>query len=477
MKAGRILLFIASIIAALAAVGAAFPANGVEVAGHHIGFASLHTLVAREEKVVIDQPPAEPPEMTLLRDSVAYYRSLVEEGDLRFWLPDKHYLDAFWKNLERARRDERTIRVLHYGDSQIEMDHISSRLRSYLQQRFGGGGPGMVPFHSITPSMSIRQGNIGELTHLSSFGDSTVVRSRGDYGPMMQCFRLNGGSAGTTLRASKLSTADERIKHFSQVTLLFNNRGSRLNATLNDRQNKSTQQMSTTNKGIASFVMPLDSASNSVRISVTGSADLYGVLLDDGVGVAVDNIPMRGCSGQQFTLIPFEKLCAAYEQMDVGLIILQFGGNSVPYLKTSNQISTYCQSIGRQLDHLHLCCPTAKLLFVGPSDMSTRLRGQLQTYPAIPELIDSLAATATQHGAAFWSIYHAMGGHNSMPEWTRQGLAGQDYIHFSQRGADLMGDRLSQALDNSYRLYRLERKMNREKKKVKQEPGERRKKR
>ena len=149
--------------------------------------------------------------------------------------------------------------------------------------------------------------------------------------------------------------------------------------------------------------------------------------------------------------------------MDIGLIILQFGGNSVPYLKTSKQISTYCQSLGRQIDHLHQCCPQAKILFVGPSDMSTRLRGQLQTYPAIPELIDSLAATATTHGAAFWSIYHAMGGHNSMPEWTRQGLAGQDYIHFSQRGADLMGDRLAEALDNSYTLYRLERKVIRRK--------------
>ena len=144
--------------------------------------------------------------------------------------------------------------------------------------------------------------------------------------------------------------------------------------------------------------------------------------------------------------------------MDIGLIILQFGGNSVPYLKTSKQVSTYCQNLGRQIDHIRLCCPSAKVLFIGPSDMSTRLKGQLQTYPIIPELIDSLAATATAHGAAFWSIYHAMGGHNSMPEWSRQGLAGQDYIHFSQRGADLMGDRLSQALDNSYRLYLLERK-------------------
>ena len=469
MKSNRILLFMACVIAALAAIGAVFPVDGVEVAGHHIGFASLHSLAAQGEKVEIKKASAEPPEMTQLRDSVDYYRSQVNTGDLRFWLPEPHYLDAFWKNMERARREQRTVRILHYGDSQIEMDHITSRLRSHLQKRFGGGGPGMVPFQTITPSVSIRQSTSGELVHLASFGDSTVVRSRGDYGPMMQCFRLGGGSAVTTLRAAQGNSVDNRIKRFSNITLLFNNKGNRLEATLTDRQHKTTRSTNYTGSGIGSLVLSLDSASNSVRLAVNGRADLYGVLLDDGNGVAVDNIPMRGCSGQQFTLVPMEKLSSAYEQMDVGLIILQFGGNSVPYLKTSNQISTYCQSLGRQLDHLHLCCPTAKILFVGPSDMSTRLRGQLQTYPIIPELIDSLAATAVRHGAAYWSIYHAMGGHNSMPEWTRQGLAGQDYIHFSQRGADLMGDLISQAFENSYRLYLLEKKMKKEKGKRKHE--------
>ena len=231
-----------------------------------------------------------------------------------------------------------------------------------------------------------------------------------------------------------------------------------------DRQHRSAPlPAATRDGGIGSFSWLLDSATAHVRLTVSGNADLYGVLVDDGPGIAVDNIPMRGCSGQQFTLVPEDKLASAYRQLDVGMIILQFGGNSVPYIKTSKQISTYCQSIGKQIDHLHRCCPGATLLFVGPSDMSTRLRGQLQTYPALPELIDSLAATATTHGAAYWSIYHAMGGLNSMPEWSRQGLAGQDYIHFSQRGADLMGDRLSQALDNSYRLFCLERKMKQEK--------------
>ena len=456
MRPRHILSFFACVIALLAVIGEVFPRDGVMVGDTHIGFASLHTLVeARKVKMVVESPASEIPQQ---HDSINYYRSLVREGDLRFWLPNPHYFDAFWQNAATARREGRIVRVLHYGDSQIEMDHITSRLRSYMQQRFGGGGPGMVPFHTITPSLTVSQSSSGELTHLSSFGDSTVVRSSGNYGPMMQCFRM-AGSGGTSLRASRSKSVDDRAKRFSRVTLLYNNRGNTFGATLTDRQHKANYPQSTTDGGIGSLVWQLDSATNALNINVHGTADLYGVLVDDGPGVAVDNIPMRGCSGQQFTLIPVDKLSAAYDQMDVGLIIMQFGGNSVPYLKTEKQISTYCQALGRQIDHVRKCCPKAKILFVGPSDMSTRLRGQLQTYPMLPVLVDSLAATATTHGAAFWSIYHAMGGQNSMPEWTRQGLAGQDYIHFSQRGADLMGDRLSEALDNSYRLYLLERKV------------------
>ena len=48
-----------------------------------------------------------------------------------------------------------------------------------------------------------------------------------------------------------------------------------------------------------------------------------------------------------------------------------------------------------------------------------------------------------------------MGGRNSMPAWVAKGLGGADHIHFSQRGVDIMGDRLANAFDNMYRLYLL----------------------
>lgn len=458
MKVRIVLLFFSIVMAALSIISELFPHSGISLGNLHLRFTTLHTLVENRKEASEISPLTDTVEMQKMQlaDSIAYYQQLVDSSNLRFWLPEPNYFDNFWQNVEVAREQGRTVRILHYGDSQIEMDHITSRLRAYMQEHYGGGGPGMLPFQTITPTLCIRQNTNGDLIHLASFGDSLAVRSRGDYGLMMQCFRLEGNEANVTIKASNHSRVDNRVKQFSRIKLISNNH-SPINVNFTDLKNKKTSQQSAkSSNGITSTDFQTDSAfTTAFRLQVSGAADLYCLLVDDSSGVAVDNIPMRGCSGQQFTLVKESLLTSAYNQMDVGLIILQFGGNSVPYIKNEAAISTYCASIGKQIDYVHTCCPNAKILFVGPSDMSHRVKGEIQTYDIIPQLIDSLAATATNHGAAYWSIYHAMGGWNSMPKWSRQGLAGSDYIHFSQKGADKMGDNMAEAFNNSHELYRL----------------------
>lgn len=458
MKPSTIVKVFAAVVVVLLALCFIYPRDGIKIAGHYYYYPSMRSLVDDEQHDLELSVKTMPAEIVELSDSVAYYRTLVSDGALRFWLPDSSYLDAFWQRAEEAQGKNTVLRVLHYGDSQIEMDHITSRLRSYLQATFGGGGPGMVPVSPVVPSPTVLHGSEGDLEYLASFGDSNTIRSYGNYGVMMQSFRLNG-SAITTLRASRTSGVDERAMTFADVRLVYNNRGA-LRATLTRKGGKQPMERDGA-AGVGSMVWHLDAPTSSLRLSLSGSADLYCITVDNGAGVAVDNIPMRGCSGQQFTQSRRDLLTAAYQQLDVGLIIMQFGGNSVPYLDSSEEIARYCSALGKQIDHLHRCCPDARILFVGPSDMSTRVRGQLQTYPIMSELIDSLSTMALRHDAAFWSIYHAMGGANSMPQWADQGLAGKDYIHFSQRGADLMGDRMAEAFDNSYQLFCLQRRLNR----------------
>ncbi len=455
MKPKNVLIVLASIIALLALLALLVPEEGISIGAMRLRYPTLTSVLSsndNEPVAKIVNETIEPPEKALLRDSIAFYDSIVTRGDNRFWLPSSRFFDNFWHAAENARKEGRVVRVLHYGDSQIEMDRMSSRLRSYMQRTFGGGGPGMMSVRTIIPSPAYSISAPGQLEHLASFGDSTVVRSRGNYGPMMQCFRLGGGLT-VSVRTRTSTRVDSLMQNINSVRLVFNNNGNSFKASID------TTSYTCSEHGVSSFEWKTDTV-NRFKVKISGSADLYCLLADCGPGVAVDNIPMRGCSGQQFTLVDSAKLAAAYSQMDVGLIILQFGGNSVPYIRTTKAVSTYCQSLGRQIDHLHHCCPNATILFVGPSDMSKRREsGSMGSYPILPELIDSLAAMANAHNAAYWSIFHSMGGENSMTEWHRQGLAGADYIHFSQRGADLMGDRLAGALSDSYTLYCLKRKL------------------
>ena len=460
MKSYKTLLFIALVLAILGGICYVYPKEGLSVGGVDLHFPTLTKILNPQRQLDVEAYLARQDSLEAVmqtkQDSLEHYRRQIDSSDIRFWFPggDDTFFDDLFAQLEQTQQTGRTIRIIHYGDSQIEMDRMTNRLRAYMQNRFGGGGPGLVPFATLIPSLSVSTYGTGALVRQSPFGDTLVVRANGNYGPMVQDFRV-AGSASSTITAGSHRSIDDRLRQFSQFKMIFNNRPGPLTVHFKDRKGLFVSDTSVEAEGVHAISWHLDTATTSVGISVTGNADIYGIMVDNGPGVAVDNIPMRGCSGHQFTQINRDQLAAAYAQMDVGLIILQFGGNSVPYLRSKKSIDAYCEKMGHQIDRLHQCCPNARILFIGPSDMSTREDGELQTYPFLPEVVASLQHMANAHGAAFWSIYHAMGGEGSMAAWVDQGLGGADYIHFSQRGVDIMGDRLSKAFDNMYQMYKM----------------------
>ena len=455
MSSHKVLLFILAVYLLLAGICIVFPEDGL-----HAGSVSLRfpTISEMAESFVPGEPePEGPSPEELIRQRLEALRQTEHErlntfmrtSPSRICFPndDATLFDPFFRAMESAGKEH--VRILHYGDSQLEEDRITSTIRAGLQEKFGGGGPGLLPFGRPYYTLCVSQSSTASLHRSIVFGEGGK-RSDGRYGVMGQCARIDT-SVYTTVSAVKSNLSPSR--RFSRLTLLAGNVGGSLNVKCGSRQVKLGPVADAS--GVGRIVIDLPDSSTSVRFSTWGSADIYGMQLDDTLGVSVDNIPMRGCSGHQFTQINRDQLAAAYAQMDVGLIILQFGGNSVPYLRGKQSIDAYCTNMGHQIDRLHQCCPGAKILFIGPSDMSTRENGELQTYPALPLVVESLQQMANAHGAAFWSIYHAMGGYNSMAAWVDQGLGGPDYIHFSQRGVDIMGDRLSKAFDNMYHIYKM----------------------
>ena len=190
-----------------------------------------------------------------------------------------------------------------------------------------------------------------------------------------------------------------------------------------------------------------------VSLSASGSMELFAVMLDGKSGISVDNVPMRGCSGTVFTITARKTIEPFFKHSNVKLIILQYGGNTVPYMNREKSIQGYKSSLIAQVKLFKEIAPNAKILFIGPADMATNVKGEKQTYPQLEPTIKILKEVCAETGIAYWSLYDSMGGHNSMLQWVDANLAGKDYLHFTREGASKVADMLFDTFLMYYKFY------------------------
>ena len=490
MKPWQIAVFIILIITCLGIISFFYPEDGITLAEHSINFPSIEKVLSDPDADIPDLPgdsllndPRIPaPTLFNRKKREAIIAEIVREDSLKqqalieeqldtliqiketlaqaghFYLPnnDVTFFDKFFAKAAAARSKDEVLRVLHYGDSQIEMDRISGNLRAYFQSKFGGGGPGLVPAIQTVASYAVSQSASGAFTLYSSYGEGS--RARGNYGLMLKCYRLTG-SGSFTANASSSKRSDSRVKRFSRVTLLYNDHDGKFRATLSDRKHGYDSTCTSAGGGIHAMRWQTDSSTTSLRLNMQGTADIYGIMIDNGPGVSVDNIPLRSSSGDQFTLVTDSILRKCYQNSNVGMIILQFGGNSVPAIYSTAAINKYCASMQNQIRRIKSACPNATLMFIGPSDMSHSYGGSLQTYKLLPAMIDSLRNMCLRNNVAYWDLYEVMGGRNSMVAWVKKGWAGPDYVHFTPTGANYVGKTLSENFATLYELYCTRRKV------------------
>lgn len=441
MRRSGIVLFLFCVIGLLAALSAAFPSGGVRVAGLHLRFPSVTDVIAPEE-----EPEAEDPAVLLEKRKLAAeqavrdnFAEFIGSDPARIYFPSEgpEYLDPVFERLDSARVSP--VRIVHFGDSQIEEDRISSGFRRVLQERFGGSGPGFMPASQVY-TLTARCTPSVETERYTVYGNKAPD---GAYGPLGEVVKLD---TTLVLSYSAIGRDYEDRAFFDRLTLLSGGGDSTLVAECAGRT-----AVIPAGSGLHRTVFELADSSFSTSLVLEGRGDIYGVLLDSETGVRVDNIAMRGYSGEVFTSIPSDMLSDFFRSEGVALVVLQFGGNSIPFSSTTKAVSAYASRIRRQLSYLARVAPDVRILFIGPSDMATRVNGVTASYPVIGEFVDSLRNAVTGSGAAYWDLYSAMGGRNSMLRWVESDppLAGSDYVHFTPAGAE----RVASMLSDTFLLY------------------------
>ena len=454
MKPYKIILFIIAVFSLMASIGYLIPTEGISIGTINITFPSpkeimqnrknntykplvdINTFFFGKETILKQIKKEQLSEYTKKKRNVLSYKYSPSYPN-----NNVEWIFPVFEALENAKSQK--IRIIHYGDSQIEGDRMSNYLRTVLQKKFGGYGVGLIPAIQTIPSASIGQKCTKNLTRYLVYGSKNMRMSNQNYGPLGQTTQLLS-SATFSFYNPNYNRTPENTKHFNKITILLDDIKDEVTATLiiDDEQPLEPAQI-----GEYSITFYLPDSTTKAEIQINGQTLIHGFMLDgSNIGIQLDNAPMRGCSGTIFTSINAKSLNCYYKVNTIPLIILQFGGNSVPYTKSNKAITTYTKQL-----------PLSKILFIGPSDMSTNINGTMQTYPHLPKLIDSLREMCLNNDVAYWDLYSAMGGYNSMVNWVNSNppLAGSDYIHFTYTGSNHASELLCLGLMKAYELYEI----------------------
>lgn len=420
-------------------------------------------------------------ELTEFSDSLKFYADFFKEGATRFDLPDNNpnWFDRFFQNLEQTEADSTVVHIVHYGDSQLEEDRISSTIREDLQARFGGNGPGLLPPILNTPSLNTSYWNRGNLTRYMRFGtNDDIPAAHGRYGMLSQMVQLSGSATFGIKKRDDKKNQYPHVGSYSTIRVLASKRGNiKLKLTYDstavdsvgvneDGSIKTKIKVSSVTAAdptvdsmnkLSVYTWKLPDTTSSVKINVSGNAEIYGIAADGKYGVAVDNVAMRGSSGTGFARMDEELLAECYKAMNARLIIMEYGGNMVPVMApTKSKVDWLRNTVTKQIKAIQKANPDADIVFIGPADMEKLINGKWVTYPGLAITIQTLREIAQENGIAYWDMHRVMGGNGAISKWVKQNpaLGFTDHVHFTRRGAAYMGQLFSEALKVHYDYFK-----------------------
>ena len=455
-----------------------FPKNGIQLAGIEIDFPSIEEFYNLNEDSTNNDTKDKALQLLLKQlkeDSIKVDRKIKEQlrdsiekswKKLQYPNNDKTILYPFFKKLENAR--SKKVRIMHFGDSQIEADRITSYVRNELQKLFGGNGAGLFSIEQVTRKMSVKQSHSKNWKRYAGFGrkkDTTIKHTK--YGALLAVSKYSPieKKPDTIVYRSwvsikKPTASYSKTKNYSELSIFYGNSSSKSFVEIYADSVSIFKDSLENSHSVRMKKVNFSQTPKEIYINFSGleSPDFYGLSIESKNGVIMDNIPLRGASGTEFSKQDRTCLKEMINLLSPSLLILEFGGNTIPYIKSRERAFKYGRWFGAQIRLLKSICPETAIIVIGPADMSKKEGTEFITYPLLSDVRDALKENTFNQGAVFWDMYEAMGGPGTMPKWALENppLASKDYIHFTSKGAKKIASLFFDSLKEDYDSYVLD---------------------
>ena len=380
-----------------------------------------------------------------------------ERGTVAFDDP-QHHLDAFFAQLAQtdAHAAGAVTRILHYGDSIIGSDYISSTARRVLQKRFGDSGHGFILmtnawewyFHDDVVHHASAGWDMsrftGPFTKDSAYGIGGVT------------FRAWPG-ASATFGTAEQGEYGRKVSRFD-VYYMEQPKGGDFEVRMGAASDGKGERVSTAGEAkvsrVHAFHVPDGEAKVAVRIVGGGETRLFGVALErDTPGVVYDALGALGARARYIENMDAAHLREQFALRKPGLIVLAYGTNES---QEHVDLAAYKKQFRAVIDKMRDAAEGASVVVMAPPDRAERHGGGLRSAPPLVRLVEAQREVAREAGVAFWNTFEAMGGSGAMAKWVASApqLGAGDLTHPTRAGAARIGRLFADAIDTGLTAYR-----------------------
>lgn len=324
-------------------------------------------------------------------------------------------------------------RIIHFGDSHIQADKLTSEIRNRFQKEGRNGGSGIIFPYSLC----------------GSFGPSGVQsKIQGKYSYVTQLknpanlpIGLMGYSISLPKESKIIMQFDDNFqgKTGKSITIWVQSLTDSTHILLDANWELTSRK--NLGHGIYTYSYKSNYIQNQISIQSIFNSAFWGLEFNLESGISYQQ---NGLVGAQFThLIKYdEEVIEQLIEIKPDLLVFSYGTNEAYDIIDSKY---YFEKVSQFLNLLKRKLPKTSILITNAPD--TRSGGKT---PVSQIIINETLKKVSEHcQTAYFDLNKAMGGWGSLYNWQKKGFVLKDQLHFNKEGAKVLGQLITYAIFSS----------------------------
>ncbi|MDE6396016.1 MAG: hypothetical protein K2K84_01940 [Muribaculaceae bacterium] len=345
--------------------------------------------------------------------------------------------------------------VVHIGDSHIQPDGNTGRVRELFQQKYGDAGRGIIiPF---------RMAGTNEPRDYVIKSDDPFIRAR----LLSMPWPTQMGFTGVSLEPeSYIFSISLSVKSPCGFFTILSSGDLNLKKVESNGENIKF----TSEKVVDGVDVSLDSDCTEMTLTMEGrNVNIFGFnLQNDNNGVVYHSIGNNGAAYSSYNSLP--KFGESIADLCPDLVVLALGTNEA--FGTVNEAAFEAQ-IEMMIKSIRSGSPDVKFLLVTPSECqksvySTTYSGKgrrrrarrvksYQVNQKVKTVRDIIVRYGKKHNIPVYDFYEIAGGAGASSKWLEENLLNTDRIHRTWEGYKVEGELIYQALSDALEKHRSQR--------------------